>query len=105
MNNITTLFRFRTSNHKLPIETGRWNNVPRNQRFCNLCKNNIGDEYHYIMICPELKEYRKAYLPSMYFRRPNAFKIFELFSCKKLAVINNLCKFVNIINKRFNSPG
>ena len=105
MNNITTLLRFRTSDHKLPFETGRWNNVPRNQRFCNLCKNNIGDEYHYIMICPELKEYRKAYLPSMYFRRPNAFKFFELFSCKKLAVINNLCKFINIINKRVNSPG
>lgn len=75
--------------------------------FGNLCKNNIGDENHYIMICPDLREYRKAYLPSMYFRRPNAFKFLELFSCNKLhvAVINNLCKFINIINKRVNSPG
>lgn len=63
MNNITELLRFRTSYHKLPIERGRWNNVPRNHRFYNLF---IGDEYHYIMIYPDLKEYRKAYLPSIY---------------------------------------
>lgn len=66
MNNITTLLRFRTSHHKLPIETCRWNNIPRNQKICNLCKNNIGDEYHDNMIYPDLKEYRKAYLPSRY---------------------------------------
>lgn len=51
------------------------------------------------------KNIEKAYLPSMHFRRPNAFKFFELFSCNKLAVINNLCKFINIVNTRVNSPG
>lgn len=84
MNNITTLLRFRTSHHKLPIETCRWNNIPRNQKICNLCKNNIGDDYHYIMahVCLDLKEYRKTFLPSIYFR-PNAFNFYELFSCNK----------------------
>lgn len=45
MNTITTLLRFRRGNHKVPVETGRRNNVPGNQRFCNLCKNDIVDEY------------------------------------------------------------
>jgi hypothetical protein len=29
--------KFRTLNHKLPIEYGRWHNIARNMRFCNLC--------------------------------------------------------------------
>ena len=49
-NNTEILARFRTSNHRLPIETGRWTNIPRNQRTCNLCGDGLGDEYHYIMI-------------------------------------------------------
>lgn len=41
---IRTIARFRTSNHKLPIETGRWNNVDRENRKCWLCNVDIGDE-------------------------------------------------------------
>lgn len=65
-----------TSNRKVLIETARWNNMPRYQGFCNICKNNNGDEYHYIMNCQALKEYRKAHLLPMHFRRPNALIIF-----------------------------
>jgi hypothetical protein len=46
-------FKFRTSNHKLPIECGRWQNIERNRRLCKLCqKEEICDEFHYIMECP-----------------------------------------------------
>ena len=39
--------RFRTSNHKLPIETGRWQNLQRNERKYNCFdKNYLGDEFH-----------------------------------------------------------
>ena len=44
------LCRFRTTNNKLPIETGRWQNIPRENRKCILCnRSQIGDEYHYIL--------------------------------------------------------
>jgi hypothetical protein len=44
-------FKFRTSNHKLPIECGRWQNIERNRRLCKLCqKHEIGDEFPYINI-------------------------------------------------------
>ena len=36
--------KFRTSNLHLPIETGRWYNIPRAERICHLCKETIGDE-------------------------------------------------------------
>ena len=45
------IIRFRLGSHKLPIETGRWNRVNRNLRFCHFC-NTLGDEQHYIFSCP-----------------------------------------------------
>ena len=53
---IYTLCKFRTTNHKSPIETGRWNNIDRVNRICTKCDNKtIGDEYHYIMQCQTLE--------------------------------------------------
>ena len=44
--------KFITLNHKLPIEYGRWQNIAKNMRFCNLCnQNEIGDECHYMLEC------------------------------------------------------
>jgi hypothetical protein len=36
---IYTLCKFRTTNHKLPIATGRWNNIDRVNRICTKCDN------------------------------------------------------------------
>ena len=48
--NVVELCRFRTANHKLPIEIGRWNNTNRINRMCTHCnKNELGDEFHYIL--------------------------------------------------------
>ena len=52
--------KFRTLNHKLPIEYGRWHNITRNMRFCNLCnQNEIGDECHYMLECNIFEQYSK----------------------------------------------
>ena len=37
--------KLRTYNLKIPIETGRWRNIPV-ERICNMCNENIGDEFH-----------------------------------------------------------
>ena len=103
--NVIALAKFRTSNHKLPIETGRWSNIPRNQRICHLCETEIGDEIPlYYEMCI-FNNSRKLYVPSIYTIRPNTLKFYNLFSCEQLPVINNLCKFINIINKRVFPPG
>ena len=48
-----TFCRFSTSNHRLPIEVGRWTNVERHNRLCQLCQScKIGDEFHYVLQCP-----------------------------------------------------
>ena len=45
----TILLKSRTTNHRLPVETGRWINMPYNERSCVLCNTSkIADEFHYI---------------------------------------------------------
>ena len=54
------LIRFKTSNHRLRIEEGRFNQIARSDRKCLVCdSNDIGDEYHYICLCPKFDEIRK----------------------------------------------
>ena len=42
--------KFRTSDHCLQIETGRYNNIPRQQRLCTTC-NILENEYHFFLNC------------------------------------------------------
>jgi len=47
--NLFLLCRFRTSNHRLPIAIGRWQNINRENRVCNLCQGRqLEDEFHYL---------------------------------------------------------
>jgi hypothetical protein len=34
------------SNLRIPIETGRWYNIPKDERFCTLCGQSIGNVLH-----------------------------------------------------------
>ena len=43
--------RFRIGAHKLPVETGRYYNILREDRFCPLCCDGVGNEKHYLTIC------------------------------------------------------
>ena len=50
-------------NHHLEIESGRWVNIPRKEGICNHCnKQEIGDEFHYILKCTSLQQERVKYL-------------------------------------------
>ena len=60
------LTKFRC-NLKLPIETGRWENNPRENRLCQLCNlQNIGNEYHYVFECinVNIEILRLKYVPA-----------------------------------------
>ena len=52
--------KFRCSNIKFPIETGRWAGIPKENRTCDLCKSGIGNEFHFLFKCEhtEIKELR-----------------------------------------------
>lgn len=97
-----SFFKIRTGNHKLPIETGRWDGTEIGDRKCPLCSlNDVGDEFHYICRCPYFESERKKYIKPYYFVRPNMFKFGELFRSTKNVLLNNLCKFLEIIFRAF----
>ena len=96
-----SLYKFRTTNHKLPIETGRWEGVPLNERKCPLCNIDIGDEFHFIFKCTHFNAERTMYLKPYFYRCPNMLKFKELFSTNNRKALINLAKFVDVIMKSF----
>ena len=102
----TVLLKFRTSNHYLPVETGRWNNTLLEDRRCALCNNNhIGDEFHYLFICNFVRDSRVQFLhPYYYYTRPSTYKFKELMNSKRISVLKKLSKFINVITNIFKRP-
>lgn len=97
-----TLAKFRTTNNRLPIEKGRWDNIERNQRFCPLCNCNlIGDEFHYLFQCEFFKDSRQKLLPRYYVRNCNIYKFQKLMSTPKVKLLNNISEFVHIVLSKF----
>jgi hypothetical protein len=43
--------KFRCCYVKLPKETGRWSNTPREERICHLCYVGLGTEFHFLFEC------------------------------------------------------
>jgi len=97
------MIRFRTRNHRLPIETGRWANIPRENRLCPLCQRDIGDEFHYILSCSYFSNTRKKLLKVKYYQRPNVITFGKLMNCKNSKEYINLCKLVKNITDIFKS--
>lgn len=98
------IIKFRTSNHRLPIEKGRWENVPRAERTCTKCSSNsIGDEFHYIMECKFFKLERQRLIRSYYYNRPNVLKFNQLLQSKNSSILRNLSTFTKLIMNEFNN--
>lgn len=96
------MIRFRTGNHKMPIEIGRWNNVDIDDRKCHLCTtNSIGDEFHYLLQCPYFKRERLRLLPAGYWERPKILKYRNLLCISDETVLVKLGKLMGIIIKTF----
>jgi hypothetical protein len=58
--------RFADLKQQLPIETGWWQNISRENRKCTLWnRSQIGDEYHYIFECNYYTPKRKQSLSTL----------------------------------------
>lgn len=88
---------FRTRNHYLPIETGRWLKIEITERKCSLCNILLGDEFHYLLCCKQLASERKRYIKPYYFTQPNIVKFRQLMNVSNVKELKNLCKFIKII--------
>ena len=64
----------------------------------------IGDEFHYVLQCPNFVTDRKYLIPKYFFNRPSTLKLSSLFNKKKPETIRKLCQLIDIINKKISSP-
>ena len=62
------------------MELGRWKGVPYNERLCTFCNNDVGDEYHMMLVCSYFKEDRVKYVRPYYYRNPNTLKFQQLMT-------------------------
>ena len=88
--------RFRCINHKLPVETAIYKNIPRSERVCVKCTHSeIGDVFHYIFNCPFFADQRRTYLPKYCHIHPSAPKFKSIMNDK--TTLRNLANFIKII--------
>lgn len=102
-NNYLTLFRFRTANHALPIETGRYDGTLVENRLCPLCDyNQIGSEQHYIEDCPYFDSERNEYLASTNGHLHNlTLKSVVSPDSQSAPNLKAACKFLKLIMNKF----
>ena len=89
------LCKIRISCHPLAVETGRYSNTPRAQRLCPLCKSDIEDEYHFLLICPAYDSVRTKFIKQYFVHRPSVFKAINLLSTNNCKNLINIGKFIN----------
>ena len=81
--------KIRMSSHLFYIERGRWYNIKRIERVCNLCQE-IEDEYHLAINCPRFCNELKCYLPTYLKESPNVFKFIKFLKSKDESQIKQL---------------
>ena len=61
------IMSFRISNYHLPVETGRWKNIPSIDSICKLRNSpEITEEFNYLFKCSFFENVRTQYIPIRY---------------------------------------
>ncbi len=95
--------KFRTCNNRLPINTGRYQGIDREDRICNKCNDGVGDEFHLLFECTdeEISRLRVMYLPVFYTSRPTHHKYISLMSNSSQNILKKLYLFLKYVMNRF----
>ena len=95
--------KFRTNNHKLPIEANKYDGTPREDRKCQKCNlGDLGDEYHYLMRCTYYNDLRKKHIPKKFYHRPNVINYRKLMGSSNRNLLIRLAKFISEIMTTIN---
>ena len=96
-------FELATRNFRLSVADGK---TERHRRLCKLCqKQEIGDEFHYIMECPFFKCKRKLVIKQKYIQNPNMKQLKNLMTSKNRKELTNICKLIKEIDNGVCAPG
>jgi hypothetical protein len=96
----SALARIRLSAHKYPIETGRYQNIPRGDRDCPLGCMATGDEEHYILACshPFIERIRKPIMDRLRILNP-VLGSRDINTDFQLLVNNKETNFIRLVGK------
>ena len=94
---------FKIGSLDLHIQSGRYNNIPREQRLCKLCTLEVEDEYHFLLKCPMYNELRNIYIPAKYITNPNHHKFVLLMTCKNEKIILNVANYIYMAYRERNT--
>lgn len=76
---LKNIARLRLSSHILAYETGRYQNIFRDQRKCFLCNfHDLEDEYHNALKCPYYSDVSNLFLPKYCRAGPNMYMYIAL---------------------------
>ena len=94
------LFKFSTANHLLPIETGRYDGTPLEDRTCTLCNSNaVGSEIRYLFYCSFFNDKREMFLLNNFNR--HELNVKDILNLKSVVKLKHLCQYVNCIMQNF----
>ncbi len=91
------MFKFKTGNHKLPVETGRYNGTEYKNRICHKCSSDIGDEFHYVFKCPFFELQRERFLHCTHIRHPSMMTFINLLRATDKTSLSKLAHFISLI--------
>ena len=96
LNNRIYLTKMRLSNIKLPVETGRWYNIPKENRRCNFCNQSVGDEFYILFNCSHntILELRQNFIPVYYYNPATYYKMQGLFSICNTQLLVKISIFI-----------
>ena len=94
------IIRYLTTNNNLPVNVFRYADIDREDRICIKCnQRDIGDEFHYLLICPFFNQKRAEMLPKKYTKRPNAITFQAILNTSNKNTLLKLKHFICHINK------
>ena len=95
------LTKFRCRNHRLVCRLNvDATKTSRPMRLCHYCREDIGDEYHYLLICSHFKNERKRY-ESKFWKRPSTFMLKKLMNDSNPDNIQKISLFIKCILTKF----
>ena len=84
---------FRLSLNNLDIETGRYNDIGRSNRFCKLCNQHVVEtEYHFLLCCTKYTDIRNKYLGHQAWPSLNKFN--SIIASKNKSLLYKTAKFI-----------
>ena len=92
--------KFRCRSNYLPVNVPKYSyeDVNDDDTKCPLChKREVGDEFHYLFVCPFFGYYREKFIPKNLFTSPNVFSVTKVFNTKNTVNLRKLSKFVAIV--------